>query len=483
MRIKHSIFSFIPFVLAMLALKLGSLLFSDTDGYFLGMSGMTVTYTVIGIALALFLVCIILNIFDRKTAPVYRVKKNPVAGILSILTGIAVAASSFMNVVNNQAESEYYFMTLITVLFAIPGAIALIVMSKVHFSGKTTISGISMLYIFPALWGCAELVKEFLNATKVSVSSTDMTGLFCYIFITLYFFYHAMIVSRVKGRNPVKACFNYGIPESAITITFGSYQICYASRAVENLGVSTLVSGVCLVLIGLYTLSVLIEMSTNTLSKDEVEIIENIPEDGSDEESDYVSGVGYNDLVFSEAPSSKNVKDNGISDYIAHTDGLDDFIMGYDAGVEEEEPVPYFTKEEKRKSVEEADSFVMESNGNDKFADEAKNETTPEKQDLNKKTIDDTPVVFAKPDRITMADRIAAIEAFTSEADEKISNEKSYNKEVNNAAPSKPSTSDEIDRILSETRGKSEAKSDVKNTEKKQMSDIDALLKQLDDMS
>ena len=158
------------------------------------MNKMGITYAVIGVTLALFLVCVIINILDRKTAPVYPVKKNFVAGALAVLAGISVAASSITTMLNTTNDSEYYLMTVVCAAFSVPAAIALILMSKVHFTGKSTVSGVSMLFIFPALWGCAELVSEFLVATKVSISASDMTPLFCYIFITLYYFSHSMIV-------------------------------------------------------------------------------------------------------------------------------------------------------------------------------------------------------------------------------------------------------------------------------------------------
>lgn len=436
MKVKHSLFAFIPLTIAMIALKLGSLFMADSNGQFLGMSGMTVAYTVIGIAIALLIVSWIICICDRKTAQVYRVKKNPIAGILAIAGGIAVAASSFLSVVNNHTESEYFVMSLISAFFAVPAAIALIIMSKVHFLGKTTISGISAIYIFPALWGCAELVTEFLNATKISVSATDMTDLFCYIFITLYFFYHAMIVSRVKGKNPVKSCFVFGLPASAITITYGAYKICYASRAVESLGISTLATGVLYIVIGLYIFSFLFEMGRNTLSKFEVEIIENIPKENSPEEENYTGGIGYNDLVFSDAPKTKKTPDNGLNDYVSNVEGLDDFIIGYDDSKEQEEPIPYFTKEKMEKSADASNMFfsLSDENTNDDLIKAKKTKHKRVLVDENKKIEVPVPAV-------------PEFEIKSPVEDEK------------NNEPSKPMT--EIDQHLS---------------------DVDALLKQLDDM-
>ena len=186
MKVKFSVIPFIPAVIAMLVLRVMSVIGVDGNGKFLGMDRMALSYIVIGIALALFVVCIIINIFDRKTAPVYPVKKNFAAGALAILSGIAVIASSCVSLLEITTNSEYFMMGVISTIFSIPAGFALLIMSRVHFTGKSTVSGASILYVFPALWGCTELFFEFLNATKVSISATDLTSLFCFIFLTLY---------------------------------------------------------------------------------------------------------------------------------------------------------------------------------------------------------------------------------------------------------------------------------------------------------
>ncbi len=345
MKIKISVIPFILAALSMTGLKLMSIFGLDSNGLFLGMNKMGITYAVIGLSLALFLLCILINIFDKKTAPVYPVKKNPVSGILAVLSGIAVAGSSIVSLLNSTVNSEYYLMTLICALLSIPAGIALIMMSKVHFSGKTTVSGISVLFVFPSLWGCAELVSEFLVATKVSISASDMTSLFCYIFITLYFFSHSMILSRIKGRNPVKACFIYGLPAIAISFSYGLYVI--FTSLVEGTEITQILLGCEFIIIALYLISFIIEMTFNSLTKDEVEIIDGLPDDDDTYENSYVKSGGYDDLVFSEKNTEPAPGVEPYDDYFSNA-GLDDFVMGYDSE-KDEEPIPYLTKQEMNK--------------------------------------------------------------------------------------------------------------------------------------
>lgn len=347
MKVKYSVIPFILAVIATVGLKLMSIFGLDGSGMFLGMNKMGITYAVIGVTLALFLVCVIINIFDRKTAPVYPVKKNYIAGVFAVLAGASVAASSITTLLNTANDSEYYLMTVVCAALSIPAAIALILMSKVHFTGKSTVSGVSMLFISPALWGCSELVSEFLVATKVSISASDMTPLFCYIFITLYYFSHSMIVSRIKGRNPVKACFIYGLPAVAVSLSYGLYVIFTAM--IEGTLASQILFGAELIIFSIYAFSFIVEMTFNTYTKDEIEIIDGMPDDEDTYENSYVRSGGYDELVFAEKKDAGTThKDESkTSDEIA---GLDDFVIGYGAE-DDKEPIPYLTKKEMKKAT------------------------------------------------------------------------------------------------------------------------------------
>lgn len=350
MKVKYSVIPFILAVIATVGLKLMSIFGLDGSGMFLGMNKMGITYAVIGVTLALFLVCVIINIFDRKTAPVYPVKKNYVAGVFAVLAGTSVAASAITTLLNTSNDSEYYLMTVVCAALSIPAAIALILMSKVHFTGKSTVSGVSMLFIFPALWGCSELVSEFLVATKVSISASDMTPLFCYIFITLYYFSHSMIVSRIKGRNPVKACFIYGLPAVAISLSYGLYVIFTAM--IEGTLASQSLFGAELIIFSIYALSFIVEMTFNTYTKDEIEIIDGMPDDEDTYENSYVRSGGYDELVFAEKKDAETAQKDApkVSDKIPSITGLDDFVIGYGAE-DDKEPIPYLTKKEMKKAT------------------------------------------------------------------------------------------------------------------------------------
>lgn len=327
MKTKYSIIPFIPAVIAAVGLKIMSMFAMDGNGLLFGMNKSSINYCVIGISLGLFALCVLINLFDRRTAPVCPVKRNVVSGTLAILSGVAIVGSSFLTLLNTTAgNSEGYLLSILVALFSIPAAIAMVMISKVHFTGKTIVSNASMFFVFPALWGCCGLVSEFIAATKVSISASDMTPLFCYIFITLYLFSSSMVVSRVKGKNPVKACFIYGLPAATVSLAYGVGAVLTSS--VENTGVSALVNGIMFIILAAYIVSFTVEMFTDCLTKAEVEIIDSLPEDEDTYENSYISSGGYDELVVSD----KNDEDVPLSDdsYETVAQGLSDFVMGYD---------------------------------------------------------------------------------------------------------------------------------------------------------
>lgn len=292
MKVKYSVIPFVPAVLAMLYLKLMSLFGLDSDGKFMGMNSMNITYIVIGIAVGLFILCVLMNLFDRKTAPAYPVKKNGAAGFFAILSGIAIIASTVLTAgvaFLDRANSENKLIPLICAVLSLPAGMAMMMISKVHFSGKSAISSTSVLFLFPSLWGCAELVNEFLQATKVSIAAKDLTILFCFIFVSLFLFSNSMIVSRIKGRNPVKGEFIYGLPMSALTLTYGVYELVKQQRE-GGFNMSHTLQAVMMIVLGLYAITFILEIFSNTYTKDDLEIMDNLP---TEEEEEDFAGEGY----------------------------------------------------------------------------------------------------------------------------------------------------------------------------------------------
>ena len=135
MKTKYSVIPFIPAVIAAIGLKIMSMFAVDGNGLLFGMNKSGINYFIIEIILGLFAVCVLINLFDRKTAPVYPVKKNFVSGAFAVLSGIAIVGSSFLALINaTPGNTDNYLLSIIAALFSIPAAIAMIMigLSLIH---------------------------------------------------------------------------------------------------------------------------------------------------------------------------------------------------------------------------------------------------------------------------------------------------------------------------------------------------------------
>ena len=168
MKTKYSVIPFIPAVIAAIGLKIMSMFAVDGNGLLFGMNKSGINYFIIEIILGLFAVCVLINLFDRKTAPVYPVKKNFVSGAFAVISGIAIVGSSFLALINaTPGNTDNYLLSIIATLFFDSCGYCYDYDRQGAFSGKSIVSNVSMFFVFPALWGCSELVTEFLAATKV----------------------------------------------------------------------------------------------------------------------------------------------------------------------------------------------------------------------------------------------------------------------------------------------------------------------------
>ena len=108
--------------------------------------------------------------------------------------------------------------------------------------------------------------------------------------------------------------------------------------------------GAELIVFSIYALSFIVEMAFNSYTKDEIEIIDGMPDDEDTYENSYVKSGGYDELVFAEKKDYENNEKTEAEDDVRKVTEFDDFIIGYGAG-EDKEPIPYLTKKEMKKAT------------------------------------------------------------------------------------------------------------------------------------
>lgn len=291
---KLSWIAFVPFTLAAIAIKVIQLFFMGTDGTFYGLSSLTLSYIAIGCALAVLLFAIIFCIVDRKIAPIYLINKNAFSGIFGILLAVSLACDGANRAFNVVRSAELSFFEIADIVMTVLCAIVFVVMGLNNFVGNGGVRGLAVFYLVPALWSAFRLVKCFLEFTTVSITVTDVTILACYIFVTLFLFNYAMIVSIMKGKSPVKMAYIYGLPAVTVMLSYSCYTLCDAIyfRSL-TFNVFNEIESIELALLALYIFAFVVELSINVRRKDEIELVE--------EDDSALDGAEYSEINSAQA--------------------------------------------------------------------------------------------------------------------------------------------------------------------------------------
>ncbi len=287
---------FIPLTLAAAFFKLARTILPDNSVF--GLSDMMLDYLVIGCVALIFLFALILCLCDRKISKYYIPHRNFAAGIIGILLALVMAAdgaNTFYGVIGADKVDVLAIIEAIMLVFA---AIVFVVMGLTHSFSNKEKKTFGLLYVAPALLCAVRLIRCFVEFTTISITTADVTRLFCYIFATMFFFNYAVTLSLTEAKHAVKSCFIYGFPASAALISYAAGNI-YASFDTENIMNNAQIAEIALM--GLYILAFLIELSVFVKDKDHVVI-----EDQDD--------IGYKDIHDGEVSDSEDFVVTGLED-------------------------------------------------------------------------------------------------------------------------------------------------------------------------
>lgn len=278
MKSKLSWIPFIPIVFAAVFLRVYQVLFVDSgvDKGFLDSSVISLIF--VGSIILLFVLLAILSFTDKKTSPEYQVGKNIFAGIFGILSGVLLL-TDVSTIVMNLSASVNVFASVIDAVFTVLGGIMIFIMGLSSLTGKNIAKKVPFLMLFPAVWSCARLIITFLSYTTVSVNAIDMSDLVYMVFTTLFLFNASMLYINLKGKNPVKACFLYGLPAVAIIFSYSGALIASLIHSGQGVDFLTNIRMFEFLALALYMIFFLVELTAGAKEK----TIENTAESASPE--------------------------------------------------------------------------------------------------------------------------------------------------------------------------------------------------------
>ncbi|MBQ3266274.1 MAG: hypothetical protein IJH07_10915 [Ruminococcus sp.] len=270
MKSKLAWIPFIPLALIACFLKIGREFLPN--GAVMGLSALKLEYLFLGCVALIFVFSVVFCLIDRKIASYYLPRRNFIAGILGLLLALLLAADGADSLFLTFSSGAINMLDLSGSILSILSAVVFVVLGLRHSFRYEEGKHFSLLNVLPALMCGVRMILSFVQFTTISIRLADVSGLICYIFATMFFFNYAIILSVIKSKNAVKNCFIFGLPAAAVMIPSGLYSLLFSFNAEQ---ITKNLQPLSILLMGLYILTILIELSFFVRDRDSVELVLN----------------------------------------------------------------------------------------------------------------------------------------------------------------------------------------------------------------
>lgn len=275
---KISWVAFVPFSLAAVAIKFYETFMMADGETFFGLSKLQLDYIALGCVAVIFLFALLFCLIDRKIGQYYVPSRNIPAGIFGLVLALMLAVDGASGVFNIVSSGTFEVLDIIETVLVILSAVVFIVMGLSHFVKNFDQKRFALFYLMPAFLFALRLVRVFIGFTTISIIGADVTLMACYIFLTLFFFNYAVMLSVTKAKNAVKPLFIWGFPAVAV---LAAYVVSKAADVTFTDFLALDYEVFELGLLALYIFSFVIELSARVRRRDDLDII------GLDEDDDY----------------------------------------------------------------------------------------------------------------------------------------------------------------------------------------------------
>lgn len=269
MRSKLSWAAFIPLTLVACFFKIARYILPQ--GAVFGLSDLIMDYISIGAIVLIFLLSALFCAVDKKIAAYYLPRRNFVAGVFGLALALIFAgdgASGMYRVISTGNVSALKIIDSVLVLLS---AVIFIVIGLTLLLRERNNKQFVVFVVVPALLFAERMIACFVGFTTISIKLADVPKIVCYIFAALFFFNYAVVLSLTKTKNAVKSCFIFGLPAAASMLVYGVAKLVFEPDAqilVNN------AEPLEMVLIGVYILAFLVELTANVRDKDSIEIVD-----------------------------------------------------------------------------------------------------------------------------------------------------------------------------------------------------------------
>lgn len=316
---KFSWIAFVPFTIAAVFFKLAQ--FVLPDGSILGLNDAALDYLTIGCAGVVFVAALILCMADRKISQYYQPHRNIPAGIIGLILALVCAADGANRIYLILSSGKIDALDIIEAILLLLASIVFIVYGLTHSFVNRDSKNFALFNVMPALLCAIRLVRCFVGFTTISIRTADVTLLFCYVFATMFFFNLAVTISLTEAKHAVKSCFIFGFPAVTMLLAYGIHGMATSFNTSDLFANATMIE---LLLMGLYVLCFLIELSIFIKDRDHVTVKsgDEAPEpvdEGNITDANYVVTDKDDKEPLKPEDSYSYLRTQDIADYLVET--------------------------------------------------------------------------------------------------------------------------------------------------------------------
>ncbi len=295
--------SWIPFIIltpVALFCKIAPHFFAE--GSLFGKGSLVPDYVFLASCALIFLFSVLFCALDSRISPYYQPRRNVLLGVLGILTAICFAAEGALDLIRVFLSGKIEILPVIEGVLLVLSAVVMITMGLfVIFKGGEKKPS-SIICVIPAILFAIRMISCFVSFTTISLRLADVTALCCYVFATMFFYHYAVSLSLIESKSGIKKLFIFGLPTAASMLAYGAVRLVFdfdTTDILANLG------SVEMLLISLYIIVFLIEVSSHVVDRDSLNVI------GPEDEEEIVS------------PDTKKENAYGFIVGVSGEDGLD----------------------------------------------------------------------------------------------------------------------------------------------------------------
>lgn len=218
---KSAWFVFAAALLTALPLRLYQVLFLiDPDtGFFRdgSRSSGLITLVLAGGIVLIFLLC--MGSRGEAAGP-YRPVRSVFAAVSGALAGLTFLLGSVLDLAGFGAEQNHFMYMLLSLAGILTGIVFLL--SAYDFAaGRNRFARRPLLALIPSVWGCFCLISLFVAYVAVVNVSENVCETFSAIFLLLFLFWQAKLLSGVENEKSGNRVFLFGLPAVMLLLVTG----------------------------------------------------------------------------------------------------------------------------------------------------------------------------------------------------------------------------------------------------------------------